>query len=356
MKKNNLKKITYFTGAGASFHSLPLIKTMGERMKVFSTYLKTLKGNDRFRESTLEKFINELDELIKVNEESTSIDAYAKELTNKGESVKLLRLKIILGCYLIFEQLKKPDDHKLFENEEKSLTLSLEMQKNIANQLDKRYRTFWADFIDGKESKPAENIRVLSWNYDMQFELSYSNFKGYSLESVQNEIQVFPSELNEIETSKFCLLKLNGTAGLYRNNNLDNIKNLFDLNIHHLDNSNIDILLDYFIENYRRSKSQPIFSFAWENDKVSNKTRELAREIISDTDILVIIGYSFPSFNRNIDRNIFKNIDKLQKVYFQAPENELKGLMSKLEGINPKLRDIAVGIDNLDTFHVPTEY
>ena len=355
--KTKLKKITYFIGAGASYHSLPLIKTMGNRMKAFSTYLKTQKNDPYFRVESLESFITELDELIKINEESTSIDAYAKELSNKGENLKLQRLKVILSCYLIFEQLKKPDDLVFYEKENDSIELPRDLQNSLINQLDKRYRTFWADYIDGHNTSPSPNIRVLSWNYDMQFELSYSNFKQSSLELVQNEIQVFPSELEKIDSSKFCILKLNGTAGLYKDKKTDSkLKNLFDLQKHPLDKNNLDILLEFFKENYRRTTSKPIFSFAWENDDVSNKTREIAKGIISETDILVIIGYSFPTFNKKVDRGIFQNIDNLKKVYFQAPKEELKSLIDKLEGINPKLKDITVGIDNLNTFHVPFEY
>ena len=40
---------------------------------------------------------------------------------------------------------------------------------------------------------------------------------------------------------------------------------------------------------------------------------------ISDARILVIIGYTFPFFNREIDREIFSNMPNLEKIYVQDP-------------------------------------
>jgi hypothetical protein len=39
-----------------------------------------------------------------------------------------------------------------------------------------------------------------------------------------------------------------------------------------------------------------------------------------NTEILVIIGYSFPFFNREVDRQILNSMLKLEKVYIQAPD------------------------------------
>ena len=40
---------------------------------------------------------------------------------------------------------------------------------------------------------------------------------------------------------------------------------------------------------------------------------------IEDADILVVIGYTFPFFNREIDRMIFSQMECLQKIYIQDP-------------------------------------
>ena len=40
---------------------------------------------------------------------------------------------------------------------------------------------------------------------------------------------------------------------------------------------------------------------------------------ILDTRVLVIIGYTFPFFNREIDREIFLNMPNLEQIYIQDP-------------------------------------
>lgn len=347
MKKN----ITYFIGAGASYHSLPLIKDMGDRMRIFKSYLEKYFSYhiDQSKAKSLELFISELDNILIEENQSTSIDAYARELSNSGRNLELNRLKVILSCYIIFEQLAKPDGMNLSFSD-------TNLEKMILTSLDKRYRTFWGNYVNGPNSLPSENVKVLSWNYDMQFEFSYSKLKQYSLSYTQQDLQVFPSHLKKIELNKFCLIKINGTAGLYAGSNSEGPKNLFDLNKHKLDHYNIEILIDFFNDNYRRVNYKPVFYFAWEKNSITNEVREYAKEILNDTNILVIIGYSFPTFNREIDRELFKGITKLDKVYYQAPKYDLDSLIMKLEGINPILKNNLIPIDDLFSFHIPNEY
>ncbi len=352
-----MKTITYFIGAGASFHSLPLIRTMGVRMQAFSSFLKHQRENGEIKKELIQPFIDELDKLITHEKESTSIDAYAKELTNSNKQMELHRLKMVLSSYFIFEQLIKPEDIIFYEKDGKT-KVSSEIQEMLSTPIDRRYRTFWADYINGFDSVPASNIKIISWNYDMQFEFAFSRLKNYSLELTQQEIQVFPAKLKTIDKKKFCLLKINGTAGLFRENGkeINKLENYFDLKQHHLNNFNLELLLNIFNQNYSRVFTEPVFSFAWEENSITNETRKIAKEILNETNILVIIGYSFPSFNRTIDRQLFENIESIEKIYYQAPINEINELIMRLEGVNPRLRELTIGIENLAKFHIPNEY
>lgn len=56
--------------------------------------------------------------------------------------------------------------------------------------------------------------------------------------------------------------------------------------------------------------------FAWEETKETKSVRNLARQIIRCSEIVVVIGYSFPIFNREIDIEIFKEF-KGKKIYIQ---------------------------------------
>ncbi|MCH5332058.1 MAG: hypothetical protein J1E33_06615, partial [Alistipes sp.] len=59
-------------------------------------------------------------------------------------------------------------------------------------------------------------------------------------------------------------------------------------------------------------------SFAWENAKDDVFMDSVCRTIIN-AEILVVIGYSFPFFNREIDRRIVSAMPKLKTVYIQDP-------------------------------------
>lgn len=349
-----MKKITYLLGAGASFHSLPLLATMSKRMNAFSCFLKTALRNGIIKKDFAPQFIAELDKLIKAEKESTSIDAYAKELSNSSEHRKLLHLKALLSSYLIFEQLVKPEDFQIYLDEHDTIPLNSETLELIKNPLDQRYRTFWGEYTDHSRKLP-DNVRILSWNYDMQLEFSFSRFSQYSLEMVQQELQVFPSEQKQVNTNRFCILKLNGTAGLLDSYGSSRLTNLFDLNKHHLNTENIHFLIELLEKNYHRAFNNPVFTFAWENEGVTNQTRTHAKEIIADTEILVIVGYSFPSFNWSVDQDIFSNSKKLEKIYYQAPEYEIDQLKNQMDAINPELKGKTIGISNLRNFYIPPE-
>lgn len=94
--------------------------------------------------------------------------------------------------------------------------------------------------------------------------------------------------------------------------------------------------------------------FAWENSGMGNYPQHIqdAKNIISNTDELVIIGYSFPEFNREIDKYIFSE-SKFEKIYFQT-EKHNEGIKSRVMSIsnNIKESDITM-IDDLSQFYIP---
>lgn len=333
---------------------------MGNRMTAFSRFLKTSKEKGIVKNDFADTFIEELDKLIEITNERTSIDAYARELALKNSSLELLRLKSILSSYLIFEQLVKPKD-LTFDSEDFNYDFvpasrkkyNEEIQVLLKTHIDKRYFTFWGEHLNTNSDRPSNRIKIVSWNYDMQFEACYSQIKNFSLELAQQNLQVYPSTIVDINTNNFCILKLNGTAGLISEQR-KRVLNLFDLREHKL-MDNIDFLINLLKDNYHRSFASPLFTFAWEEEPLVNQTRQKAIEVIRNTNILVIIGYSFPSFNREIDRQLFKEIPNLKRIYYQAPKAELDELIDKLDGINPLLRPLVKKITNLDTFHMPTE-
>jgi hypothetical protein len=58
-------------------------------------------------------------------------------------------------------------------------------------------------------------------------------------------------------------------------------------------------------------------------DKVKEETK--------DAEVLVVIGYSFPYFNRSVDRELISNMKDLRRVHFQSPE--AKRLIERFKSI-----------------------
>lgn len=76
-------------------------------------------------------------------------------------------------------------------------------------------------------------------------------------------------------------------------------------------------------------------SFAWkESDNYARFYKDVCNDI-RNTEKLVIIGYSFPDFNSEIDYILIKEMQSLKKIYIQTlDENEstrkIKNILSKV--------------------------
>jgi hypothetical protein len=87
--------------------------------------------------------------------------------------------------------------------------------------------------------------------------------------------------------------------------------------------------------------------------KQSNKLANKAISNVFDTEILVVIGYSFPFFNRNIDRRIIQSMTNLKKIYLQSPE--AMSLKDRLNAVINLEKIEVVPIKDTDQFILPYE-
>ena len=96
-------------------------------------------------------------------------------------------------------------------------------------------------------------------------------------------------------------------------------------------------------------------SFAWENwDDEKQAIIPYTVEDVADTNVLVVIGYSFPFFNREIDRQIIGGMEKLEKVYFQDMKPDR--VMQSFKAIRADYKNIELEpLDNCDQFFLPPE-
>ncbi|MBT6006895.1 MAG: hypothetical protein HOG79_14345 [Prolixibacteraceae bacterium] len=329
-------KITYYIGAGASFEALPLVENFPNRMESFKTdfdsFFKVVPtALDREKLFAYKKeFIKDIEWVIKESDKHASIDTFAKKLYLKKSYSDLQRLKAVLEIFMIIEQIKNPTDS--------------------------RYDLFYASILNQRVTNFPKNIKIISWNYDHQFELSYSDFSGYKdIHSNQHTLNIITKHAhgsNEID--EFLIIKLNGSLGILERRGMrakEILKNVdTPLNIQF-----IFELLDIYNTIKSSQEFLPSLSYAWEQDegKVNNIINK-SKDATYDAEVLVIIGYSFPFFNRDVDRNIIGNMNFLKKVYIQDPYPD--DIKDRFFSVRPDFKDENIKlIKNVKQFFLPDE-
>jgi len=313
-----MSKITYLIGAGASFgkrkmidyvnlgktevilEGLPIVSEFSNQINLLmrsilpSDYPITLQENIQF-------LLSELEWLRANSEKHQTVDTFAKKLYASGKADKYARLKSVLSVFLTMIQLNyKPDS---------------------------RYDAFWAAIL-GNYITELPDISIFSWNYDCQFEIAFSEYwENNGIEDIWDFLNITNKTTNHKgKRISFSITKLNGTALIY--DKYDEINpRLFDPYHDRQGINKIDSIVTFYLKNNNNVKSA--LSFAWEN--ASPEFWNGIKEKSEDTEILVIIGYSFPYFNREVDRRIIRNMANLKKVYIQDPD--CKGVKESFEAV-----------------------
>lgn len=278
----------------------------------------------------LEEFIISLRWLKSECSKHFSIDTYAKKLFLQENFKKLNELKVTLSCFFAYLQ---------------------------NTQFDNRYDNFLASIIDNLYELPP-HIKVLSWNYDYQLEIAMGNFLNTKkIIHAKKSLNVtskkqLPTEENN--NDKFCLFKINGTTSVeISKDKTAEIVDEFEKDKYLL----LDRILLYYYSVIHETNN-PSLSFAWENDG-NEKFLPLLSKAVSNTEVLIVIGYSFPFFNRKIDKQILKSMTNLRKIYVQDPKNadsilqRIKSLLGlSVLGRNMKYETIS---NIKDQFYIPFE-
>jgi len=371
------KKITYLLGAGASAKALPTIRNMSLRMKYFFELAKLVLERmprqnllDKNRIKIYEKLLVEIEEL-------GTPDIVAKTLVFKGQKAKneLQLLKHLLSCYMLFEQLAEPEEHhKFFEKEIAKETwskMTAEMDESESKfpsvTIDNRYVEFLSTCLKKNESdelKFPDSLKILSWNYDHQIERALGYISSKPLVQLQHEFGIFPltdnddhhrSRDNKIteeilikEAIKSSVFKLNGTAGFIPKSN----KSLFDINSQTLDDRAWKTIVNIMFNEFEPVVEENKLAFAWDEDipRIS-ACRRACLPSLKGAEVVVVIGYSFPDFNRRIDKDLFSNF--MGKLIIQSPSAEK--MKWKIKGVNPNISQIET-ITNVDSFFIPYEF
>ena len=86
----------------------------------------------------------------------------------------------------------------------------------------------------------------------------------------------------------------------------------------------------------------------------SEKLQSTLSQTTNDTEIVVVIGYSFPFFNRVTDRAIFNGMPNLKKVYVQ--DINADAVVQAVHAVLPSDRKVNIEpIRNCEQFYLPVE-
>ncbi len=354
-------KITYLLGAGASANRIPVVEAFNGVLSGFIQYINKLSLPDRkytgdnseipvTKSMLKDRFIHEANELYREIISHASIDTYARKLHLLRADQKLRRLKALTSIFLIF--------------------------RHITEGYDIRYDIFLATVLGLDTNKTdiilPQKMQILTWNYDFQLEMAAANFfRNNSITKVQELLNINPRQSKiqiDQDSNFFSVIKLNGSASGY----LDNDKyRPMEFSLALIDKNNLEeitglieeLLSYYYWFTFPPSSATSNIMYAWEKDSQPSQLRDFATKKIIDTTVLVIIGYSFPTFNRQVDKALLKEMPLLKNVYIQAKSKSIKGIYDRFVALlgRDRLKEIEAPHlievkKNDEEFYIPFQF
>lgn len=331
-----MSEVAYLLGAGASAGCIPVVNQMENEIKVLleeiqpiiGKYQNNIAGDSRTSFRRKADFCKDvLIRLQSVCKDYYSIDTYAKVLylTN---SAQFEVLKMELCFYFTLMQIVRPND--------------------------KRYDNFFASVIN-EQGKLPPRIKIISWNYDFQLELSHAKFTEENnlnkSRSLLNMVSPSNYEAFSMSLNQFSVIKLNGSASFKTKDSIRYLCNAPDT----LLEANLVNTFNEFYEIIQgKDQIETDLKFAWESKDYEDMFKIYRKELFK-VDAVVVIGYSFPFFNRTIDIALFSAMENLKTIYIQDFEpDKIKEIM--VEFVGDKSVDITyVGKTNLSQFVFPKE-
>jgi hypothetical protein len=291
--------------------------------------------------NALDSYVDNILDLAKNAQVHESIDTYAKKLFLLGNSgrERLRKLKLGLTCYFTYLQ--------------------------ASNGLpDKRYDGFLASVLESHKGFPvlSPDLFIMSWNYDQQMQYAYQAYvPSLNLWNIGDLLGL--STLDMLQDKKeHRLVHLNGIASWGSHGQIIPIADRHG--IEHVQSSAelMEVTLRHWALGFwgqgstgRWGPRSTLLRFAWEVYNATEDGMNVLKGYIQDCTSLVVIGYSFPFFNRSVDRRIIANMPDLKRVYLQAPPNAVNDVMNAFRAI-PGTRDLDIETyPSVDKFLLPPE-
>lgn len=333
-------KITYFLGAGASFNAVPIWNNQGSSMIEVAEEMRNeieLKfkgsnlpgGNPHF--SFLTSFFNEMKFFGEKALSFGSIDIYAKRLFLLNEKEELNQLKKTVSVYF-----------DLWESGFLNCSKGNKFQK-----IDQRYYSLLSVLLEPGEISPKLNANVsfISWNYDLQLEKAYETF----LPAKEKNLKGLIEKVNHSGENK--IFHLNGYRGVFYSDE-EECEIVESLKFHSKESYLKELIKKKDILKSEGGNFHNSIRYAWEMD---DENKKKIKRVLEETNVLVIIGYSFPAFNRKIDQELIKKFESgtdYKRVIYQDPhanKDILKSLFLRSENVQLEK-------ESTKQFYIPHEF
>jgi hypothetical protein len=376
--------VVYWLGAGASYNAIPVVRGMGARLYEFLNYFSSNNFVSVIYNKLNIKKIDEkwFDYVIEINE-SYSIDTLVRKYYLSEQFDKANELKKLLCSYLLWEQIIKPNSNSTPDLIQRNIdkealnvfheypanllknnyptdyaigyTNRFNYSSNKGEQFDKPYDGHSTtlrnlDFryesllsaIASKRYKINDRFSFISWNYDSQIEIALNKlFSDGSKNEELSKENITTREIEKIIKSK--LIKLNGS--------IDH-SDLFFENMSKLHSSNKISELNKIYEFLCGSaEMKHSIRFAW--DPQQKEVLRKAKDLLRNAKYVIICGYSFPEYNREIDKELIQSmtIGLNKRIIVQDTLANIEMVVSRIKSIKPN-----ISIDkytDLNQFFIP---
>ena len=322
-----MAKVTYLLGAGASIGSFPVVEGMAKAIEEIANRIKDIISVSEtqyyLKEDKIALYKTVYEDLNKLHKgclNHVSIDTYAKKLFLTTGKDKTLYREAKAAIVLFFELYRYYNQHKK----------------------DKRYDAFLAALLNEDREMP-DHINVISWNYDYEFELAYLNytpdFGPLSKTSIGLNVTYKNGRHGYGPKNRFGIVKVNGVVGFHDKDGRQDLglghPDTFSVGDMREEPANLLPIIENYINDAYKKKREPSISFAWEKDYGERKIKDEIALALEGTGTLIVIGYSFPYFNREIDKWIFENLTYGgARVFVQDPN--ATDIVEDIVGVDPR--------------------
>lgn len=355
--KKDFIKYTYLLGAGASAQKIPVVNGFDKQILKINSIINNTHFQNPNEFNALKRKLNWFQEEVRLH---ATVDTLAKKLYLTGDETNYRNLKSLIEFVFHIWHLS---NIQFISNNGHVITHEYDV--------DPRYDAFFSQIAQRGEygiNLPS-NLNILSWNYDIQLEYSLSKFlKTNSLKETIENSKIYPRMGNQsVDYNDFLIVKLNGSFL----GNIINGKDEYDysdfdflqikdyiLNSNFfkipsgINESPVEILYKDLVAKIANKKENGIL-YSWENIPAAERIREISNKAVSETHSLIIIGYSFPNFNRDIDKSLIQSMNSLEEIYVQVNSADYEGVKARILSIMPRLKDKIYQVNYQNEFYVP---